>query len=113
MFDISFSELFVFGTVALLVLGPNKLPGALRAAGQWLAKARRLMTSLQVQSGIAALQSPEYQDQHHSQRASGGASSSLGSGRGPGDVFVPDGREYPVEGPDAYGALPEDLLRLE
>lgn len=31
MFDIGFLELLVIGVVALLVLGPERLPGALRA----------------------------------------------------------------------------------
>jgi sec-independent protein translocase protein TatB len=31
MFDISFWELFIVGIVALLILGPERLPGAIRA----------------------------------------------------------------------------------
>lgn len=33
MFGISFSELLLVGLVALLVLGPERLPGAARTAG--------------------------------------------------------------------------------
>lgn len=40
MFDISFSELLVIAVVALLVLGPERLPKAARFAGLWLRKAR-------------------------------------------------------------------------
>ena len=40
MFDIGFSELFVIAIVALLVLGPERLPKAARFAGLWLRRAR-------------------------------------------------------------------------
>ena len=40
MFDIGFSELLVIGVVALVVLGPERLPKAARFAGLWVRKAR-------------------------------------------------------------------------
>lgn len=40
MFDIGFSELLVIAVVALLVLGPERLPKAARFAGLWVRKAR-------------------------------------------------------------------------
>ena len=40
MFDLGFSELLVIGVVALLVLGPERLPRAARFAGLWVRKAR-------------------------------------------------------------------------
>jgi len=40
MFDIGFSELFVIAIVALLVLGPERLPKAARFAGLWARRAR-------------------------------------------------------------------------
>lgn len=43
MFDIGFLELVVCGVIALLVLGPERLPGAARTAGQWVGKARRMV----------------------------------------------------------------------
>ena len=47
MFDIGFSELLLFGVIALIVLGPEKLPQAARTAGQWYAKVRRTVSTLQ------------------------------------------------------------------
>lgn len=47
MFDIGFSELLLFGIIALIVLGPEKLPKAARTAGQWYAKLRRTVSTLQ------------------------------------------------------------------
>lgn len=40
MFDIGFSELVVIFVVALLVLGPERLPKAARFAGLWVRRAR-------------------------------------------------------------------------
>jgi sec-independent protein translocase protein TatB len=41
MFDISFIELLVVFVVALLVLGPEKLPGAVRTGALWIGRAKR------------------------------------------------------------------------
>ncbi len=40
MFDVGFFELLLIGMVALLVLGPERLPHAARMAGAFLRKAR-------------------------------------------------------------------------
>ena len=40
MFDIGFSELVVIALVALVVLGPERLPKAARFAGLWVRRAR-------------------------------------------------------------------------
>lgn len=41
MFDIGFSEMVVLAVVALVVLGPERLPKVARQAGQWMGKLRR------------------------------------------------------------------------
>lgn len=43
MFDIGFWEICLIGVIALLVFGPEKLPGAARTAGLWVGRARRLI----------------------------------------------------------------------
>lgn len=43
MFDFGFSELVLIGAVALVVLGPEKLPVVARTAGEWLGKAQRMV----------------------------------------------------------------------
>jgi len=43
MFDIGFWELLVIGVVALLVIGPDKLPGLARTAGLWIGRARHFV----------------------------------------------------------------------
>jgi sec-independent protein translocase protein TatB len=40
MFDIGFAELLVCAIVALLVLGPERLPGTVRTVGRWIGRAR-------------------------------------------------------------------------
>lgn len=40
MFDIGFSELLMIAVVALVVLGPERLPKAARLAGLWVRRAR-------------------------------------------------------------------------
>lgn len=42
MFDIAPSELLLVAVVALLVIGPKDLPLALRTAGKWMGKVRRM-----------------------------------------------------------------------
>lgn len=40
MFDVGFSELLLIAIVALIVLGPERLPKAARFAGLWVRRAR-------------------------------------------------------------------------
>ena len=42
MFDIGASELLVIVIVAILVIGPRDMPTALRHAGRWIGKLRRM-----------------------------------------------------------------------
>ena len=49
MFDIAWSELLLIGGVALIVIGPKELPGALRTAGQMVGKVRRMAAEFQGQ----------------------------------------------------------------
>ena len=41
MFDIGFAELLIIGVVALFVIGPERLPEAIRTASIWLNRIRR------------------------------------------------------------------------
>ncbi len=42
MFDIGWDEMLFTAIIAIIVIGPKDLPRALRAAGQWIAKVRRV-----------------------------------------------------------------------
>lgn len=46
MFDISFSELLVIAVVALIVIGPEKLPKVARTAGAFLGRMQRLIAQV-------------------------------------------------------------------
>lgn len=46
MFDIGFWELALIGVVALLVVGPERLPGLARNVGRWVARIRRYVSAV-------------------------------------------------------------------
>jgi sec-independent protein translocase protein TatB len=49
MFDIGFSEILVIAVVALLALGPERLPKAARFAGLWMRRARTQWNSVKAE----------------------------------------------------------------
>jgi sec-independent protein translocase protein TatB len=46
MFDIGFSEMGMIAVVALLVLGPERLPRVARQVGQWIGKLQRYVADV-------------------------------------------------------------------
>jgi sec-independent protein translocase protein TatB len=124
VFGISFTEMLVIAIVALVVVGPQKLPKMLRSAGEWMAKLRRITTEVRAQTGI--------DDILRAEGLSGGLNELRSIMNGPfgrghihpeepagppapynpySEVIEEDlTREYPPEGVDAASALPEDLL---
>lgn len=46
MFDMGITEMLLIGIVALIVIGPERLPGVARTAGKYFAKLRNFMTSV-------------------------------------------------------------------
>ncbi len=125
MFGISFTELLVVLVVGLIVLGPQKLPGLFRSLGQWINQLRNLSSQVRVQSGIDEILRAE--------GLHGGLSELRGMLRSdlrPGvptasETLTPPqealdpylhsfeydiARERPVEGPDNYDAIADDLV---
>jgi sec-independent protein translocase protein TatB len=49
MFDVGFSELVMVGLIALLVIGPERLPKAARIAGFWLGKTRSTIANVKAE----------------------------------------------------------------
>src|SRR5574343_1832892 len=49
MFGISFSELLLIALIALLVLGPERLPGAARTAGLWIGRIKRSFNAMKAE----------------------------------------------------------------
>ncbi|MCA9647643.1 MAG: twin-arginine translocase subunit TatB [Polyangiaceae bacterium] len=122
MFGISFTEILVIALVALVFVGPQKLPKMLRTVGEWIAKVRSLTSQVRQQTGIDEILKAEGIDGGLSELRNimRGDLSSVGrsrprTSRPSGDPYEDPieydrTRENPVEGPDAYGALPDDLL---
>lgn len=46
MFDFGFWEMILILLVALVVVGPERLPGLARTAGLWVGKAKRFVTDV-------------------------------------------------------------------
>ncbi|SVA16224.1 uncharacterized protein METZ01_LOCUS69078, partial [marine metagenome] len=46
VFDVGFWELAIIAVIALLVIGPERLPKAARTAGLWVGRARRMVTDV-------------------------------------------------------------------
>ncbi len=128
MFGVSLGEVVLIAVVALVVVGPRRLPEILTTLGQWVGRLRRMTTEVRRQTGIDEIL--------RSEGLAGGLSELRAMIQGDvigmhrytaADAVRPtDGaldaygeatafdrlREYPVEGPDSYGAIPEDLVAI-
>lgn len=49
MFDIGFAELLLLAVIALLVLGPERLPGAVRTGSLWLGRLKRSFNEIKTE----------------------------------------------------------------
>jgi sec-independent protein translocase protein TatB len=119
VFGFSFSEVVLIGVVTLVAVGPQRLPGMLRNLGTWIKKLRKMTTEVRQQTGIDEMLRAE--------GLHGGLNELRGLMRGGGGIQAPapyrppedpykhididTSREYPPEGPDAKGALPDDLTQ--
>lgn len=124
MFGVSFTELLVIALVALIVVGPQKLPGMLRSLGDWVRRLRNLSTEVRAQTGIDEILRQEGLEGGLTElrgilRGDLSAVGRSGERRPPPppyyDPYAPPVtvdplREYPPEGADAAGVLPDDLV---
>jgi sec-independent protein translocase protein TatB len=123
VFGFSFGELLVISLVTLVAVGPQKLPGMLKTMGQWARKLRQMTMDVRQQTGIDEMLRAEgiqlselrtlMRGYHGPSPAPAPAPAPVASPRyeDPYSGLDPDPtREYPPEGADAYGALPDDLL---
>jgi sec-independent protein translocase protein TatB len=60
----SLGEIFLLILVGIIVVGPKRLPGMMRTAGQWVGRLRRMSSDLRSQSGIDDLLRQEGLDKH-------------------------------------------------
>jgi len=145
VFGFSFSELLMICVVALIFVGPKKLPGMLHTLGQFIRKMRNMTNDVRNQTGIDQLLRAEglhggLNELRGLLRVNHGLSFdaphvpststttepivmaepnvSAPIAQTPIDdpyahIEIDSTREYPPEGADAYGALPDDLLPYE
>jgi sec-independent protein translocase protein TatB len=116
VFGISFSELVLILIVALVVVGPQKLPRMLGTMGEYIGKLRRMASDMRRQTGIDELLRNEgleggLNELRNMMRQDFRAPAHPNRPDPYGDSVPYDrSREYPGEGCDAYGAIPEDLI---
>lgn len=119
MFDVGFFELLLIGTVALLVLGPERLPRAARSLGLWLRRARaawyavradleRELADDELRRSLAATRA-ELADARRLLDASGreiAAGSTVGPTASAQDAVARGGRQEPAASGSPDGAEP-------
>lgn len=115
VFSVGFSEMLLVALVALVAVGPQKLPGMLRTVGEWVGRLRRITTEMRAQTGIDAILREEGIDGVAELRSLlrgeiAAARSRHPQGEPESSVLPEASVEYPVEGADACGAVPDDLL---
>ena len=121
MFGISFTEITLVLIVALIVVGPSKLPVMLRTLGRWIGTARRFTSQVRAQTGIDDLLREEGLTGGINELRSvlrgdlvRGVYPTASRAPAQADPYLDSmdfdiTREYPIEGADALGALPDDL----
>ena len=109
MFGIGFYEIVLIAIVAMVVVGPKRLPYALRTVGRAIGAFRNALTELRKEVAFDDVVSEVSRPLRE-----GIAEAHKGIGSLKDDIFsdVPSASadlEYPVGGPDDYGALPEHV----
>jgi sec-independent protein translocase protein TatB len=134
VFGLSFGELVMLLLVAVVVLGPKEMPRYLRKAGQFAGRLRQIAFDMRTKSGIDEVLRSEGLDQDIAEIRRLAATNGVRLSDVPSSPYAPAapgasspspvaplapiaaetpmlavdrGREYPAEGPDTYGALPE------
>lgn len=134
----SLGEILLLVLVGIIVVGPKRLPGVMRTAGQWVARLRRMSMDLRSQSGIDDLLRQEGLEQHLHELRSLSRFNVVETLMAPGAASLPvrapldqpvarsasgprprsstgkpqplREREYPLVGCDAYGAAADDAV---
>ena len=117
MFGLSFGELCLLVIVAIIVIGPKDMPVVLRKAGQLAGRIRRMASDVRSQSGIDdVLRAGGLNEDIAEIRKLAQAdflspvARAAGAYSGDGEISVVREREYPREGADSYGALPDTAI---
>ena len=119
-----FGEFLVVLVVGIVVLGPKELPKMLRKAGQWAGKARRFAANLRAESGIDDVlrEGSLGEDLREIRALARGEIDSVSRGVSLDDQRAHEReikvledtllreREYPQDGIDGYGAVPDTAI---
>lgn len=120
MFDIGFGELLLIAVVALIVLGPERLPKAARFAGLWVRRARaqwysvkaeleRELAAEEIKRGAQETRSAFDQAQARVREEFGQAKATLDEGVASATRQVDDLRREVEDLPPGSGGDPEPL----
>jgi sec-independent protein translocase protein TatB len=106
MFGIGLSEMLMIAVVALVVLGPKRLPSALKTVGRTIGQFRRIVTQIKDEVGYDDVVDEVVRPLRE------GMTELHDQVKRDADIDVDDTSlgitaEYPEEGPDNYDALPE------
>jgi sec-independent protein translocase protein TatB len=120
VFGFSFGEMILIMLVTLVVVGPQRLPQMLKTMGAWARKLRKMTMDVRQQTGIDEMLRAEgiqlselrtlMRGYHGGPPASAPASPARPYDDPYANLDADPLREYPPEGADAYGALPDALL---
>jgi len=102
MFDIGADELLLTAIVAIVVIGPKDLPRALRTAGRWVGKMRRVSNAFR--AGIDnVIREAEIQEMEQKWREHNAAIMAAHPNVAP-DTAAPAAADTPAVGPSAPAA---------
>lgn len=106
MFDIGWDEMLFTAIVAIVVIGPKDLPRALRTAGQWIGKIRRVSGHFRtgIETMIREAELEEMEKEWREKNAAIVAQHPVGSASAEGALTGPDPGIAPMMTP-----LPSDL----
>jgi sec-independent protein translocase protein TatB len=112
MFDIGASELLLIVVVAIVVIGPKDLPLALRTAGKWIGKIRRI--SGHFRQGLETMiREAELEEMERKWREQNEAILQAHPQAGDGDAVPPASVQAALPPPVLETAPPEDAAEAD
>jgi sec-independent protein translocase protein TatB len=111
MLDVGFSEILLTSAIALIVLGPERLPKVARQVGNWMGRARAMARQLseQLEREVSAEELLKTQSKSSSNASLPASAASFDPGTpsvAPGSVMTPSDIASPATMPHAVSALP-------
>ena len=113
MFDIGFTELLLIAVVALLVLGPERLPKAARFAGLWVRRARAQWSSVKAELEHELAADELKRNLHETQAAMREAQASLREAGKQARRELDEAGDGLMRGPALPAAVPDAVLDAE